>query len=66
MAGWVSVESKMIKIRQFREFRSEIKAGQAERFVFLNAWVRTKQRDRLRDSLKTGCLLEILTPRPVL
>ena len=66
MAGWVAVESKMAKIRQFREFRSEIKGGQAARFVFLNAWVRTKQRDRLKDSLKTGCFLEILTPRPVL
>lgn len=55
------------KLRQCREFGSEIRGGQTKRFVFPNAWVRTKQTgNKIRDSLRTGYFLEVLTPRPAL
>lgn len=56
---------KWSKLRQFRQFGSEIRGGQAKRFVFPNAWVRTKQTGKkIRDLLRTGYFLEVLTLRP--
>lgn len=58
---------KQSKLRQFREFGSEIKGGQTKRFTFLNSWVRTKQRGKsFRESYRTGYFLEVLSPRSVL
>lgn len=42
----MDVESEMVKIKAVQRVWVRNRGGQAKRFVFLNAWVRTKQRSR--------------------
>lgn len=58
----------MVKINTVRELGSEIKGGSGKEICFPEKCGSelSKEAKRLRDSLRTGYFLEVLTPRPTL
>lgn len=68
MASWMHVALEMVNIKAIEKLWDQKPRDVRQRNVFLiNAWVRTKQRGKgLRDSLRPGFFLEVLTPRSML